>query len=141
MRLRPLPPAEARAAWGWIRNGLVTVLGRVHDTWTPEDVYLEVAQGKAHVYAIEWREDDVGFVVLKLLADYDGPCLWVWAMWAEPGTFDGFASARTSRMAEMFRALDELAASVKARRIRMESPRRGWERFFDVKATVYERGV
>lgn len=128
---------EARAAWGWIRNGLLAVIEKTHERWTPEDVWSMVAANQAHVYALEVRDNDCGFFVLRLLPDFDGPALFVWAMWCEPGLFNGFDEG----VGKMFLELDKLALAVKAKRIRAESPRCGWERFFDVRATIYEREV
>lgn len=132
--LRPMPASEAREAWGWIRNGLLEVIARCRAIWTPEDVYVAIAAGHAHIYEIENEGDALGFCVLKKLADFDGATLFVWALWGDPGSMQ-------QRSAEIFRQLDMLAQHIGAKRIRMESPRKGWVRYMDAVATVYEREV
>lgn len=134
--LRLIPPAELYDVWGWVRNGLLACFGRTNERWRPEDVYLSLKGGQSHLFAIESKGDEVGFTVLQQHADPDGPVLFVWALWVEPG-------AGLPIEAQIVRALEGKAGEIKAKRIRMQSPRRGWARRhqFDAVSTVYERSV
>ena len=62
--------------------------------------------------------------------------LYVWILWCEPGS-------ALERRQEIFDALEALARELKAKRIRMQSPRNGWERqdYFTPVAAVYEHEV
>lgn len=129
-----MPAPEVREAWGWIRNGLLDVIARARAIYTPEDVYIAIAGGQAHVYEIEHAGDALGFAVLQKIADPDGAALFIWALWAEPG-------ALALKSVTLFTELDNLARSIGARRIRMHSPRKGWVRYMDNVSTIFEREV
>lgn len=108
-----------RADWAWIRAGLQTIIDRTGERWLPEDVYMALHGGHAHLSVIEESGEEVGFVVLQRQSDWDGPVLHVWALWGEPGAI---APLRL----DIERELVELATRMGARRIKMESPREGW---------------
>ena len=124
--------ADWRTLWPWLRAGLLEVIERTSPTWLPEDVYADLKAGQASVLTIDGER---GFVIVKRLIDYDGPSLFLWAMWG-PGEL---APMYEGIMAE----LDELARAAGCRRIRMMSPRKGWQKVagWVERDTVYERAL
>ncbi len=133
MKLTPLSAEEAQADWDWIRAGLVHCIEKTRSRYRQEDVYLRVRTDSAWIYALD---DRLGFVVLTKEWDADGLVLFVWALHAEPGTLCRHKGA-------VYAELLRIAGELKAKRIRMQSPRPGWAResFFDQVAIVYEREV
>ena len=127
---------EVRQEWGWLRNGLLEVIGRCKERYEPEDVWTAVMAGNAFVWRVVVRGDDIGFLVLRREMDTDGPALFVWALWTEP-------NALVEWQRELISRLDELAQRMGAKRIRMESSRGGWRGldYFDPVRTIFERGV
>lgn len=134
LTIAPMTLPEVRADWGWIRNGLQTVIGVCQERWAPEDVWTEVMAGNAFVWRIERTGDDIGFLVLRRLLDPDGPVLFIWALYAEPQSL-----ARHGK--ELFERLREIAHRIGAKRIRMESPRKGWADWFEAHSTIWEYEV
>jgi hypothetical protein len=131
--LRPLPWLEARQRWAWIRAGLQATLDKVgNERWLPEDIYAELRGGTAHCYVVEHAGKTPAFLVVQRQTDLDGIALFVWVMWAE-------AHVLTAHMDAVMDQLHQLARSIGARRIRHESPRRGWGKFFVAQRTIYEQ--
>jgi hypothetical protein len=131
--LRPQSWQQVRNQWGWVRNGLQAIIERTNERWMPEDIWVALRGANAFLHNIDKDGDDVGFLVLQQHSDPDGPALFVWAMWCEPG-------ALMSCKTEFFERLREVAQRIGAARIRMESPREGWEwvGYLDPVLTVYE---
>lgn len=121
-----------RPLWPWVRAGLLEVSERTEPTWIPEDVYAELKSGSAALLTIN---GDAGFCVVKRLVDYDGPSLFLWAMWG-PGELAPLYD-------EIMAALDGFARQAECKRIRMMSPRKGWRRVngWRERDTVYERSL
>jgi hypothetical protein len=136
LRLRPLTLQEVRASWGWIRNGLLAVIDRCRARWMPEDAWGEVMAGRAFVYTIDASGDEIGFALLQQRSDGDGPVLFIWAMWTEPGA--GIAQREAIQD-----ELERLASEIKAKRIRMESSRDGWDGidYWTPVQTIFEHEV
>jgi hypothetical protein len=135
VKLTALTPEQVYASWGWIRNGLLTVISKGRrEEYLPEDVYVRLRGGTAWAYT--FGEDEFGFVILTQEFDPDGLALFVWAIWLEPGSGKGCEG-------ELYAALEDLARAARAKRIRMHSSRKGWEGrgFFEQVAVVYEHEV
>ncbi len=96
-------------------------------------MYLRLRSNTAWAHAINHDEQDVGFVVLTQEYDHDGLVVFVWVIYCTP---DSWAKHRPEAYAE----LSDFARKAGAKRIRMQSPRKGWARdpFFNPIATVYE---
>lgn len=134
LTISPMTLPEVRADWGWLRNGLLEVIGRCHERYAAEDVWTEIMAGNAFAWRIERTGDDIGFLVLKRLVDPDGQVLFIWACWAEPTSLAKHAK-------QLHERLVELAHRMGAKRLRMESPRRGWAEWFDLRSSIYEYEV
>jgi len=120
---------KVRDSWPAILPGLQEVRDRCNEVWWPEDVYASLMSGHSFLYMIE----DCGFVIFQKHADADGPVLFIWIIWGE------FKAIHPAVSAE----IEQLAVAMKAKRIRMHSPRKGWERFpfFKRKSVIYEREI
>ena len=135
IQLIPLTPEQCHEQWGWLRNGILHCAEKTHARYLPEDVYAKIRAGSAWCYVIH-NGDDIGFFILTQDMDPDGLVMFVWVMWMEPG-------AARPLDKQIYDALESLARSIKAKRIRMQSPRKGWERqqFFDRVAVIYEHEI
>lgn len=117
--------------WEWVRAGLVEVQAKTNAEWMPEDVYAALKGGSAFLFVI--GADD-GFVIVQRTQSFDGPRLFVWIMW-------GPRSLAHQQFAIEVE-LDRLATSIGVRKLRMHSPRKGWERVgWQAIETIYEREV
>lgn len=137
LELRARTPQQVRKEWGWIRNGLLTILQRTREQWLPEDVWQSLQAAQSFLWVVHKDGDDVGFLVLRKDADFDGPVLFIWLCWTEPQVL-------TDCHATLIERLDEIAARIGAKRVRFQSPRAGWRGFEDYFAavqTVFQREV
>ena len=130
--LRPVSATEARANWEWVRRGLLTVLERTRDDWTPEDIYVSIAGGAAQLFHMEHDGAAVGFTIMRRIEDPSGIVLFVWVMYAAPGAIGQNTGAWLA-------AVDAVARDMGAGRVRMASPRKGWRRYFKATQIIYER--
>ena len=126
--MTPVAIDRIAPVWQWVRKGLDDIRERCAESWTTGDVYNALMAGQAVLY-IAGQED--GFMVCRKQVDSVGPILFVWALWGD----------MQDEQDKHFAFADELARSIGADRIRMESPRKGWARYFKVKTMVYEREV
>ncbi len=116
LTITPMTLPEVRQEWAHIRNGLLEVIGRCKERYEPEDVWTAVMGGNAYAWRIVIKGDDIGFLILRREVDVDGPALFIWCC-------------------------DELGQRMGAKRIRMESSRKGWRGmdYFEPVRTIYER--
>ena len=123
--------------WDWVRHGLLEIKRRATPEscpWLPEDVYHALRNNAAVLYVIG-AED--GFIVAQRLESTYERVMFVWAMWAPPGTL-------VRHRDEIMAAIDDLARSAGLNRIRMHSTREGgWtaSKLFVPVSTIFEREV
>jgi hypothetical protein len=124
---------EVRAGWSWIRKGLQEVIGRCAERYMAEDVWAAVMAGNAFIWKIDSAHDEIGFLVLRKENDPDGPALFLWCAYAEPGSLVKHAG-------ELMERLKELGHRMGAKRLRFESPRKAWSflDYFEEKSRIYE---
>jgi hypothetical protein len=137
LKIEPMSLLEVRQAWGWVRNGLLTVIEKCRERYEPEDVWTAVMAGQSHIWRIEFKQDDIGFAVLRRDMDPDGPVLFLWCLWAEPGSL-------MRHRKQLYDRMKELARRIGARRMRFESPLNGWlgmSEYFDAVKTTFESEV
>lgn len=136
LTIAPMTLPEVRQDWAWVRDGLLDVIAQCDERWLPEDAWLAVMSSSAFLWRIEVEGDDIGFLLLRRDMELDGPVLYIWAMWVEPHEL-------VRRREDVIARLDEIAARVGAKRIRMESSRKGWLGFdyFKPRNTIFEREI
>lgn len=107
-------PDDLPAHWPVVEAGLLEIIRRTREQWTPVHVLQALNEGRAHLFA---SED--GFFVLQPMRDEwtSAPVTHVWAMWFKPG----MAKAREQELRDW---LDDITG----KRIRGSSPRMGWGR-------------
>ena len=130
--LTEIHPSKVREVWPVVREGLEAVLARRKHRWIPEDVFLALNTGQAFLYMIA----DRGFIIAKSFADDDGLALFIWVLYARPGTLKECRD-------EVLSDLENLARRIGAKRIRHYSSRKGWEAhdMFKLQQYIYEREV
>jgi len=128
--LRPIE--DTYELWPWVRKGLIECAAKTQERYRPEDVYLLLQAKNAYLYVFEDDGTNIGFLIVQRMFDPDGPVLFVFALWGE--VMRAFAT-------ECYGHLETLARSIGAKRIRMQSPRKGWarEEFFRAVSMIYER--
>jgi hypothetical protein len=136
VNLTPVAAHELYAAWPIIRIGCQQVIEKTRDRILPDDIYVELKSLTAFLYRIELAGDEVGFLVVRRVMDPDGPALFVWFMYSDPGVL-------TANREAFLACLDQLAKSIGAKRIRGYSPRGGIydDGSFELKMHIYEREV
>lgn len=113
--MRYVPPEELASVWEEAAQWIDFARLRLGERLTREEIYHALRSNLAALYMI----DDVGIVVCQRVVETDGTVsLFVWLI---SGKLKNWKD-------EMIRRLEELAAQIKATRIKMRSPRRGWER-------------
>ena len=109
------PPLEE--AWPHVEPHIREISDRYLLPWTPEDVYAACQEGRAALFTSTFDES---FTVVRPRIDQrtGEPYLFIWIAWS-PGRngIDAFTPD-----------VHELARSIGAEEIRMESTRRGFER-------------
>lgn len=134
-RLVSVGGGELSAVWPQLRERVAGISSG--DGWLPEDVYCTLRAGGASLHLIEVDGVEVGFLVLRVIPDFDGARLHLWLLHAE---------SDIDVMAEFSDELDAMARAVQATRLTFSTTRRGWERVapryaFTVRETVFERKV
>lgn len=105
------------------------------DGWLPEDVYLSLKTNGGTLYMVSIDGEEQGFLILRVLSDFDGPRLHIWVL---------HSFSKVDLMAEFDEELTAIARQVNASRITFGSTRKGWQKVagkhgFTVRETVYER--
>lgn len=76
--LQLVPIHKINDYWPVIRAGLFRVLDKSPDIWKPEDVYMEIMQGRSELHVAEDDEGLMGFVVLTPYFQYGNMVLHIW---------------------------------------------------------------
>jgi len=135
--LRLMTPADVYNRRAWMREGVERTAQKTGARLAFEDVWLRLRTGSAFAHAIEDDGKPIGCAVLYSEQDPDGPALFVWVLWTDRG------ARALERAHESYAELERIARAIGAVRIRMQSPRKGWEReaFFKPIATVFEHDI
>ena len=134
-QLVPVSPAGLAAAWPRVRPGLDSM--DKGDGWIPEDLYMALKNNAATLYMVTIDGKEHGFLVLRLINDFDGPRLHIWVLYSQ---------SKVNLMAEFSDELDAIGKSNNAIRLTFSSTRLGWAKVapkngFSVRETVYERKI
>jgi hypothetical protein len=131
----PVSPAGLAAVWPRVRPALDS-MGK-GDGWIPEDLYMAIKTNAATLYMVSIDGDEHGFLILRVLHDFDGPRLHIWVL---------YSFSKVDLMTEFDEHLTNIARQVNASRITFGSTRKGWSKVagkhgFTVRETVYERKI
>jgi hypothetical protein len=133
--LEAVPPARLGTVWPRLRARFAKV--ETPDGWIVEDVYAAIKTSSATLFLILDGGLEVGVLVLRLVADYDGPRLHIWILQSD-ADFDV--------MTEFSAVLDDLGRRANAGRITFSSTRSGWARVapqhgFVLREAIYQRVI
>lgn len=133
--LAPVAPNQIGAVWPRLRAPMAEI--ESPDGWIAEDVYFTLRNGGATLYLVLIDGEEVGFVVLRSISDFDGQRLHIWLL---------HARSDVDVMAEFSDELDNIARSINASHITFGTTRRGWAKVapryhFEVRETVFQRKI
>ena len=128
MLLEFVPAEKVRDEWVGLGPCLAKVRSRCNEKGLPGDIYLALRCGSAFLYLIQVN---IGFVIFQRHMDPDGPVLFVWIIYGELAKVED----------DLYAEIEALAVNMQAKRVRMHSPRKGWQRrkYFQPVSTIYER--
>lgn len=132
-----IKPDDVPHEWDLVLPGIERV-AQYGDHWRPEDVYMELRQGNAHLHVARIDGQYAGFIVAKPSRGYDGLTLHVWIVYAVPG--------RMCLHRYAMGQLKQWAKDMGARRMTFTSPRTGWNKLarklgFESALVLYEQEV
>jgi hypothetical protein len=110
---RIVEPHELRQTWGFVRNGLETILSKSPEPWIPEDVYVALMNNRANLWLAIENDKAIGFVVGYINQDN----FHVWCAWGD----------LSGNLKQWFSELEDIART-QCTRITFDSWRPGWNR-------------
>jgi hypothetical protein len=110
---RIVEPHELRQTWGFVRNGLETILSKSPEPWIPEDVYVALMNNRANLWLAIENDKAIGFVVGYINQDN----FHVWCAWGDV----------SGNLKQWFSELEDIART-QCTRITFDSWRPGWNR-------------
>lgn len=132
--LRPVDPRNLHDYWMFVRQGLLQCITKGGGRYLPEDVYHLLRIGSLALFLIG-EDRNLGFVILRREDEPSGAVLFVYALWLPSGAGEELEAA-------LYKALDAKAYEIGAKRHKMHSSRKGWERCgWEATQTIYEREV
>lgn len=133
MELVIVNPAELRAHWPVISAALDSVIEATSPDWIKEDVYHQLASGKAAGRLIyDQGQYRSLFILTQPAEEFSGErCLHIWiAENAISGTDESFDFGLA--------AIKQIALQLGAPKLTLESPRKGWAKRFKLVSATYE---
>jgi hypothetical protein len=106
-------PHELKQTWGFVRNGLETILRKSPEPWIPEDVYASLVSNRANLWLAVENDRAIGFVVGYVNQDN-------FHVWCAYGDLSG-------NLKQWFSELEDIART-QCTRITFDSWRPGWNR-------------
>ena len=134
MEFRHIQPENIHADWDFIKRGVEKILKETGDRWLPEDAFWLIKQNSIWAYIVTDKEERVGLVLLQPSTGWDGKELYLF------GGFNvGSKDVITFAMPEILK----VAKHVNAKRIKFQSPRKGFEKYaqsigFEYSHSMYE---
>jgi len=113
-----IEPVELKKHWHIVRDGMGIVCKRVPHI--PEEIYMMIAQGAAHLHIITKDGEYYAFTVTQNLQDFGQIRLHIWAAYSNTNEFETVKSIMPQ--------IKEWAKAINASRITFESNRPGWEK-------------
>ena len=133
MELILVKPAELRAYWPEISTALDSVIEATGPDWIKEDVYHQIASGNAYGHLVyELGQYRCMFILTQPSEEFSGErCLHIWiAENALSGTDESFEFGLS--------AIKRIAQQLRAPKLTLESPRKGWAKRFKLVSATYE---
>ena len=125
--MKYVDPKSLKAVWPEVERGLLQILRRCPQPWSPEDVKSHLKQLRAYLYA----DEDGFFIVEKNQEPHRGTWyLNVWCMYFRPG------KGREKR-ADLIALLDRLKDEALCDYITFTSPRGAWSKALDGYFTLH----
>ena len=113
--MRFVPHEELASVWPEVAHWVDFAREKLGERLSREEIYHAIRSNLAALYVV----GDDGIVVCQRVVETDGTVsLFVWLL---SGKLEKWKDS-------LIEGLEALAAQIKARKIRMRSPRRGWER-------------
>jgi hypothetical protein len=131
--LRFIPVSQLSRVWPVVRQHIQHANDKLGERNTPEEIYYALRQGMAGLYL---AGDGAGVFVAQKVVELDGTtsCF----IWLAVGPM-------RDQVLELQRQLEGIARMIGAKRLRMRSPRKGWERatqgYWRVAETLYEHNL
>lgn len=122
MQLRFVKPEELHADWDFINLGINAILTKTKDKWLPEDIYWLIKQNSIWAYIVVDGSDELGLILLQATPAWDGKELYIFGGWNK-----GSKDVIEFSMPEIIK----IAKNVNARRIKFQSPRKGFEKYVE----------
>lgn len=122
MEFRNIAAEVIHSEWPFIRQGIESILAKIEDRWLPEDIYWLVKQNSIWAYIVFDGDERVGLVLLQPTNGWDGKELYLFGGW-NVGTKDVIEFS----MPEIIK----VARYVQARRIKFQSPRKGFDKYVE----------
>lgn len=133
MEILYVNPAELRAHWPVIAPALDSVIEATSPDWIKEDVYHQLASKQATANLIYERGQYRSlFILTQPSEEFSGQrCLHIWiAENALSGTDESFEFG--------LNAIKQIALQLRAPKLTLESPRKGWSKRFKLVSATYE---
>jgi hypothetical protein len=83
----PVDPDSVREHWPLVKTGLMAMYAKADEDFWPEDVYVELREGRFTLILSVVGGVTSGFMVVKIAKDIVGKYLFVWLLYA-PGQAD-----------------------------------------------------
>lgn len=133
MELVYVNPAELRAHWPVVSAALDSVIDATSPDWIKEDVYHQLAAKQATAHLVYERGEYRSlFILTQPAEEFSGErCLHIWiAENAISGTDESFDFGLA--------AIKQIAQQLRAPKLTLESPRKGWAKRFKLVSATYE---
>jgi hypothetical protein len=131
--LRFIPIPQLSLVWPTVRQHIQHANDKLGERNTPEELYYALRQGMAGLYL---ANEGAGVFVVQAVVELDGTktCF----VWLAVGPM-------RDEVHELQRQLETVARMIGATRLRMRSPRKGWERatngYWQVAEMLYEHNL
>lgn len=114
--IRQIAPHEVSNVWHLVEPGVLWILRKCPDRFTPRDVYWFLRENRASLFLVNEGE---GFFVLEMSTEpFKGHrILTIWLMW--------FLGAKKIKQ-ELLERIKQIGKQYQCTHLQFKSPRRGW---------------
>jgi hypothetical protein len=122
--LKYVHPDDLRLYWDLIRPGLEKVKEAGSEDWILEDIYSAIKSGPSTLHIGYVNGVYVGFIVICPGKEFGRQLLHIWCLYLDPCA----KSENNDAMMDFWPNIVKIAQNMGARRIDMQTARRGFER-------------